>query len=481
MAQLPKPDACKGCPFYSKGNFYVPDRVVEDSPLFFLAQNPGPDEEAGRKLKERHWLGYGQHWDDTEEVTPQPLIGTVGQLFNNKFLSRTHYARQDVSVGNAIRCRPGAGLGLKTDELPKLTSTMTLDTSKSDFVRAIRHCTDAHLRIPEKTNMFVAMGAVALFALTGQHSVIDWRGYVIRTTRHNVMSHISVNVDKYHDVSQPQRGDDIDVFVTTHIAGLYKGDNKRYYHATLNDFSRLHKFITKQWPHSLPTWHVEAPDAWPAVSVFDTEYDPVTQELIRWSLCKYDGGISDLYCVEAINTPGAIQVPFASTVIMQNALADIGHLSGIIDMSDVHIEDLMLAHAVLWTGEPHSLNYIASMYGAFNRYKHLNTDEPQLYSALDAFEPMYIWTTAIMPAFRSDRQSWLVYRQYVLPLIPIINKAQQTGLRLDGSRLKFVRDLLQEQVNELQHKARQVTKEDGLNLGGRKDILRLIYGEDEIT
>ena len=201
-----------------------------------------------------------------------------------------------------------------------------------------------------------------------------------------------------------------------------------------------------------------------------------------------------MYCVEAENTDYEhIPIEQGSTVIIQNALADISHLSHIVDISQVNIEDLMLAHSVLWTGEPHSLNYIASISGAFNRYKHLSHEEgqQQLYSALDAYEPMFIWKNSIIPEFKRDAASfsqlksvspqaltsWQLYRKYRMPLVNIIDKAQQTGVAIDGGRLSDVQQSVQQRVSDIVEQAKLITGDDLFAIGGRKQMTEVMYGD----
>ena len=465
-----KPNSCFGCPFYNKGAYFTPDTIVPGSQVMFIAQNPGPDEEAGHRLINRTWQ-YGMSHDEYEQVQPAPLIGATGQQFNKRFLPLAQLSRKEVSVGNAIRCRPGSALGLRADELPTITNKMHLHSSKADVVKAIRHCKEAHLHVPPSVKVVVAMGGVAMFSLTGVHDITSWRGYAIPVPSWHIAH--AVDVQRYNDIDLLT---DKVVFNTMHIAALYKGDNKKYFHAALQDMHKLSRLLVGEWPLPLPSWHNQPPMVWPAAAAFDTEYVVDTNDLIRWSLC--DTGYS-LYCVEAYDTPaGRIPIQPNSTAIIQNALADISHLSYIVDMSTLNIEDMMLAHSVLWTGEPHSLNYIASMYGAFNRYKHLiDADgQAQLYSALDAYEPMYIWRSHFIPSFKEDQQSWKVYKKYRLPLIDIINRAQQTGVRLDGGKLAEVQHYLQDRLNQLQEEARAITGDDKFNLGGSKRVMEEIYG-----
>lgn len=473
---LLKPEACRGCPFYTKGQYYVPDHIVPHSEIMLITQNPGQNEIDGHKLIKRHWLGGSRYQDEVEHVKPQPLIGATGKKLDEDYLPLVKLKRSEVSVGNAIRCRPGRELGLAADELPTVTNKMSLESSKTDIVTAIRHCAKAHLKIPPETKTIMAMGSLALYQLTGQHGGTEWRGYVIRTTRDNIYSSRRVGVDTYHDVLRPISDDEIDVFVTMHIAALNKPTNKRYSHAVLRDFYKLGRFIRREWPLPLPTWSDKPPKQWPAYSAFDTEYVPETNQLIRWSLCDDK---NNLYCVESSHD-GVTTIPIRpnTTVVIQNALADISHLATLVAMDTIKVEDLMLAHATLWTGEPHGLNYINSIFGAFNRYKHLidTHGQEQLYSALDAYEPMYCWRHGIIPEFKKDPISHKIYKERMLPLIPIIDESQQTGARLNGQRLFEIQEIYRKRLDEIIAEAREITGNPRFNIGGLKEMGKMVYG-----
>jgi len=337
------------------------------------------------------------------------------------------------------------------------------------------------------------MGSYGLFALTGEKSVIDvpksriygWRGYVLP------YEHYGWHTEYY----TPSGNSSIPVLSTMHIAALFRDDtnaygeskgsnNKRFWHATLQDFAKIKKILNKQWPLPLPEWSTTPPNVWPAYSSFDTEFTEGDRntfspdyagDLIRWSLCDTH---NNLYVVEAPNS-GPIQLEPGSTVLMQNALADIGHLSRIIPIDQIAIEDLMLSHSVLFPGEPHGLNYQQSIFGAFNKYKHLATGNPQLYSALDAYEPLYIWRNGHIPEYRRDKNSWKIYRERTLPLIRIINKAQQRGIAIDRTRLGIIHNIITERINQIQQEARLITGNEEFSLGSLKQVSGAIYGEEE--
>lgn len=478
---IPLPSSCQGCPFYKYkddvDNGFVPDMVVPTAEVYFLAQNPGRDEAVGHRLIQRVYHGGGSHSDQYEQVEPQPLLGMTGKVFNERFLPLTGLKRSEVSLGNAIRCRPGKALGLpKADELPPITASMKLEDSKADIVNALKHCKMAHFNPPRSTKVVVTMGRHAMFTMTGlskdedeykkKQSVLEsWRGYGADVYSYN--NNCTVNSSTYHSLSSGQV-----VFITMHIAALFYGDNKRFYHATLQDFHKLGRLVRGEWPLPMPDWHSYIPKSWPSYASFDTEYNPETEELYRWSMCDTE---QRLYCVEVDRNSGYIPITPESTVLIQNALADIGYLSRIVDISCVKVEDLMLAHSVLWTGEPHSLNYINSIYGTLNRYKHLSGDNPQMYSAMDAWEPMQMWIGYFLPEFKRDKESWKVYKKYRLPLINIIEKAQKEGVKLDSERLADVQSILQSRLAEYVKQAKDITGDEYFNLGGSSQLKSLLY------
>lgn len=473
---LLKPSKCIGCPFYDHGKYFVPDTVVPGSKVMFILQNPGADEEAGLRLVKRHW-SFNSYQDEKVQVLPQPLIGATGLSFDQKFLPLTGLSRADVSIGNAIRCRPGNSLGMKSDELPKLTSTMKLESSKAEVVGALNHCREAYLEIPDSVEVLVPMGRYAMFSLTGiQHEeseyghklgvVESWRGYGV--DHGDAWGKFgTVNIGRYHGLTSRKK-----IFFMMHLAALFYGANKKFMHATLQDMHKIKRVLQGTWPLPLPVWSDVPPEVWPNYAAFDTEFNPQDNFLLRWSLCDSS---NNLYCVEADGNNVQVPVNPGSTVVIQNALADIAHLAGIIDISQVSIEDLMLADSVLWTGELHSLNYINSKYGAFNRYKHLSGDEPQLYSALDAYEPMYVWKHHYLPEFRRDEQSWKIYKQFRMPLVDIINRAQQTGVKVSTVRLADVQHILQSRLDEIIEQGKLITDDEKFHIGGSKLVREYIY------
>ena len=135
-----KPDTCAPCPMYQEGEGFVPDERVEGARVFILMQNPGEEEER---------LGA-------------PAVGKTGQLMNDQFLPAAGLHRQDVCVGNVLRCR-----WQHTNKLPP----------EGVLKPAIEHCRQ-YLVIPQSIELLVAQGALAWRALGQVSTISEWRGYV---------------------------------------------------------------------------------------------------------------------------------------------------------------------------------------------------------------------------------------------------------------------------------------------------------------
>ncbi len=145
---LKKSEACAGCPMFQDGRGFVPDEVVEGATTFVLGQNPGSD----------------------EEREGRPFVGKSGQLLVRSYFPIANLTRgENVSIGNALRCRLLVN-GRRTNDLPR----------EPVLGQALAHCTAAHLRVPASTTLIVALGEVAVRAVTGkQVSVLEWRGYLV--------------------------------------------------------------------------------------------------------------------------------------------------------------------------------------------------------------------------------------------------------------------------------------------------------------
>jgi uracil-DNA glycosylase len=165
---IPKPTTCEGCVLYGDGEGYVPDELVTGSKVLILAQNPGGNEEAGRRLVAYEYVGR-RRIPVEEACQPAPLIGATGLEMAKNYLPLAGLVRgENVSFANVLKCRQIVG-GKRTNDLPK----------GKVLAQAVAHCTRAHLRVPAGVELVVAMGAVSVSYMGFPGTVSAWRGFTI--------------------------------------------------------------------------------------------------------------------------------------------------------------------------------------------------------------------------------------------------------------------------------------------------------------
>lgn len=374
-----------------------------------------------------------------EEEQGKPLVGRTGQMMEKNFFPLLGVQRGEVSLGNVLRCRWN-----HSNTLPPLTD--------GKLQAAVDHCTKAYFRVPEGTKAVLAAGEYAAFALTGlEKGFSGWRGYV-RPLR--VRPAVPRPMTLVWMPSPPE----IPVLVTYHIAYMFRDPSAQV--PLKADWQKLNKLASREWPKPFPPVHTDPPAEWPKVASFDTEFHGGFQHptLVRYSLATPERRV---WVVEASDV-GAIPVAPGSQVILHNAPVDVPHLSRIMPLDQVRLDDTMLAHAVLYGGrEPkdgpnqrggaafaHNLNYLGSLYGQTNRHKHLEYINPIQYSAGDALHTMDAWL-GMQHEFVRDPQSLEVYEQYQRPLLSIILAARARGLRVDQERVTTaLKDLEQGQEEQ---------------------------------
>jgi len=459
-----KPESCKGCPFAEKSAYFTPDAMLPQSEVLILGQAPGKDEEEGALLEKRIWVG-GVQRECYTAVKPQPLIGKTGYWLKEDFWPETGIEWEGVSRANVIKCRPYG-----KDELPSIKT--------KELRQAVEHCTKAHLKIPEKVKHVLTMGVVGWYALTGMQSLRDekglWRGYCVGV---DLVKEVKLGVDEYYSCSLAGSAfysRMVNVFCTLHIAALFR--DKKLYRATRLDFKRFGNLVRGTWPETVPVIRInELPQSWPKLSGFDTEFDlfpdsSSRQNLIRWSMAD---AVGKCYVVDA-EYSRKVPIEPKSTIVMQYLLADITRLANVVNVEEVEIEDLMLAHSVLHTGEPHSLDYICSTVGRFNRHKHLSQGEPYLYAGLDAFTTLNDGWAYCVRHFKEDLASRDYYKNFVRDLFYIIGKSEAVGVRVDKVKVALAIETLQERVRGYKEEAFRILGRE-INLNSTKQVGREVY------
>lgn len=287
-----KPSQCQGCPFERTSKFFVPDEYRQGAKTLLVFQNPGQDEELGRKYLGRDSVGFPLY----EPHPPAPLLGPTGHLLESKYLPLAGLTRDDVSLANVIRCRPHG-----KNDLPLVTHLT--------YRQAVAHCQHHYFRPPESTTLIVAAGDYALHAMTGEdgtespghkisRSVEGWRGWLLPYNPHPLPKMT------FTDIYQPRLGQ-VSVLATFHIAYLWKAP---WYEPCVNrDWAMVREILEGRWPEPMPRLLESPPRVWPQESAFDTEfYEKGSQKVIvRYSVAWEEFGEHKVSVVEC--THGRLQ------------------------------------------------------------------------------------------------------------------------------------------------------------------------------
>lgn len=465
---------CQGCVMYQTGEQnFVPDEIRENAPVFVLAQNPGAEEEAQGK----------------------PMVGQTGQALEKDFFPQAGLTRGDVSIGNALRCR--------------WQNSNKLDPIERKDVRAaVDHCSRAHLRIPPGTRLLVAAGGYALYALTGEghqkgSKITHWRGWML-PLKVELGESPTYASDEVYTPSVHDRP----VLCTVHVAAV--GYDPRLRVPAKSDWQKVRRYLKGTWPVKPPEIRTELDeDLFDYEAAWDTEYIPERNQLLRFSVATGEGKV---YVVEAqagledrirTHVQGLCPLPRSLSrglylrlvesgwkyagpadkpvvrIFFQNAGADLPYLQRLFPVGTVAaIEDEMLAHSVLHGGFPHSLDYLSSLHSPINRHKHLAQTNPVLYSGMDAYTQLIIWRV-LEKELKADPGSEKIYREHVLPLVPIILEAEEVGILIDQEEVARGVEFLEHEIETSLFLANAASGYK-LNVGSSQQVARQLYDVEGI-
>ena len=482
---------------YSQSSHYTPDEIHPSSTIFILLQNPGADEER---------MGI-------------PACGKTGHALNTEYLPLAGLQRgPEISVGNVLRCRLG-----NTNSLP----------TGAVLEGAVAHCAHAHGHVPETTQAVITQGALALryayYYNRSEHHVTDsvtaWRGYLLPPFP---------GVQPSNGVTRgiSSTGKAIPTFVTVHTADTFRDPIMSW--VSVLDWRRVGEFVRGVWnyPASPPQLRAATDDISEEIkalfkhaetdctyTVIDTEYIPGTNHLTTLGVgftnvrgSDYSHKIpseSTILHVRAEETRQllhnqgdeaftVLSIDWARTenpirdwykwrikelvkrvpVVFQNAMADIPQLEvnlGITYSDYYQVEDTMLAHAVLWSELPHTLDFLASIYGRYEKFKALWGIDELRYNYGDVVDTQLAWD-ALKRAFCSDRQAEQVYREQSLKLIPMLLEAKKHGIRVNINRVIEVFNEYSEIIKEVGAYA-QLHTGYPINLNSGVQLKRYLYDE----
>ena len=413
-----KPETCKGCDWYGNGHgFLLRAHHEQETSNTILLLGPHPfkaDVECGK-------LGTSHPYQFITECFPRSSGAEVSQL---------HF-------DTLVNCR---GLATKDTLIESIPGTV------------IEHCAQ-YQRRARSYSLIVVLGEVTFRAVTNNTlrapngkpaSFEDWRGFIIpyEYTQH-LYGHIPVYVShhpaEFHFNPSAERLTEWDWIK---IRGILDGSYPKSLPPNLISTADT---IT----HTLEWFHHAHTAQWVTC---DTEFIPESQYLTMVGLLARftDGRVSGLQIDWRTADPGLKrefsrryeQLVKHVPMVFHNCRADIPVLRqafGVDWTSYKQYDDTMLAHAVLWCELPHSLEFIASVWGWYPKMKHMKNQDELFYNFGDILETDAIWHTITTSSFKHDPQAEQVYRSQHLKLCPILDDTVSRGLRVNAARVQQAR------------------------------------------
>ena len=292
---------------------------------------------------------------------------------------------------------------------------------------------------------------------------------------------------------------------TLHLADLFR--DPKMVLPTKRDYQKIRRFLDGSWPEKVPPRYLITPenatDVVPALSlmehniakwcVIDTEYRIDTKLMHTLGIglrlntpghfvgVQVDGWPRLPQWVQDAVTDALKKLIGRMPTVFQNTLADVPVLEqncGIAWKDYRAVEDTMLSHAVLWSEWPHSLEFLASLYGTHEKMKHLSTSDHLLYNWGDVCDTDAAWDALGRELVSDPRSEW-IYRNLSLPLLPRLLRAKKTGIRIDRERVETAAKDLVEALQAAEWLA-QAHVGWPINLGsvgGTGHVARYLYSE----
>ena len=365
----------------------------------------------------------------------QPAIGATGYALEHTWLPKAGLKRDEVSYLNILKCRWIVN-GKRTNKLPKDKS----------YYQAVRHCMDAHFRVPTSVTTLVACGDHAFKALGGAGlkspdgkpaTISSYRGYTL-----------------------PDKYDGRTVYAVVHPADLFR--DRSMLLPSRMDWARLGKLLQGTWPEPVPPLNVlQTPeqvhtlfdqlDTLPWVAV-DTEYAPDSKFLKLIGIGGWQDGVQSIVGGQLEWFQSEAQTGTRQAFIQRydhlirhvpiwnwNCKADLPvlqqniHVGGTRFRDYARFDDALLLHHVLWSDQAHDLEFVASLLGRYTKLKHLSRTEPLLYNWGDVIETVQI-VRALKQQLTFDPRLEAVYERK-RRLLPLIIEREQAGLRVNQARV----------------------------------------------
>jgi len=421
---LVKPPGCRGCPLDERGRGFAP------------ADGP-----AGSWL-----LLVGESLGVVEAMTGRPFVGDAGGMLT-RLLSLLGWSRDAIRIHNTISCQP---------------PNDWFDERAPWYYSAMAHCPYLETTLAERHPVVVPMGLSAIRrVLHLEHKkkvrVQDFHGSVVRdpTDRFWV-------VPTYHP-SFLQRG--ATNLIGTVLWDLRRAEEARDHGPPPSD----HTLVIdppvewfRAWVDQVIAARTQDPGAYPISSDVETPdkaggkdegeitADDVSYQLLRHNLaCHPDEGITVPHAGPYLDE---LRRLYASPgdIWMWNREYDFGrqvHAGLMREADSTKVVDLMWLAHFLQSDLPRGLGFWAPFYSNYGPWKHLASEQPAQYGAIDGLQTHRVGFGVIGDLVQQGQYRMARRHTHTL-LSAVLRPAQLVGLKVNRERLLVFKQELADKARE---------------------------------
>jgi DNA polymerase-1 len=421
---------------------YVKSQLVPGSKLFFVGEAPGRQEDR-----------YG--------VPFYP--GAPGGKRLTRLLSEAGLSRGEISLGNVAKERPP---GNKVDFFFEDKKMTTPKPILSSWIEELKREIEMI-----KPNIVVALGATAMWALTGQKGIKDERGYLTQSTL--------VPGQKMITTWHPQKVNYEPTLMFDSVMDMRKAKSN----SLSPDMPMEERRLNFQPSFLEMREYMEF--------LIHDHKDPVALDIESINNEVTIIGLADnpLHSLSfsLLDPDKKSRLTLESEIRFWNLFADVVRLrptimhNGLYDMAMLWYKhhvlcnkyelDTMIAGHVLWPEAPRSLGYLSSICLNVPKWKHTSSENPTLYNAEDAANTYGIWAVmepemermGVRHTFDFEMQQVWPATKMQLQGIPVDQAARHAMIRANKVAIHTMEEKLEAELGYLP------------NINSPKQMIELLY------
>jgi uracil-DNA glycosylase family 4 len=414
-----KPEQCRGCPLFEKGEGYAFGEGPQDSKVLLLGEALGAEEaKQGR-----------------------PFVGGAGRTLNY-LLAKANVRRSELFITNVCRCRP--------------------PENRIPLPEEIATCMDRHetLEFLKKFNLVVLMGNTALSAVTGHYQISRWRGSVFQANGVKVLPTM-------HPAAVMRQQDLIPIVILDLMKIGREGYTSEYFEPIRNytynaDSTHINQLLATKDPV--------------CVDVETNSLRPTFNSLTRVGVGREAGNIFVVKDIVSTKTKLSELLGDPERLkIGQNIMFDIRHLrANGIEVSSTSIFDTMVAHHLILGEVPCDLGFIASIYTRIPYWKHLIKQELDFYNATDVDATFRIYEQV---EYELKRLGLKRVFNDTMQLLPLLSDMSLRGVAVDRKLQLKWRVGLEAQIRKHEELLLLMVGDKGFNWRSTRQLSELLYGK----